>query len=257
MKQIELIPVDKIDPPPTAARIRPDDESLSELMASIKVQGILNPLILNKKGDRYYCIAGARRYLAAIKLNLPSVPAAVIQVSDDEAAVLSLHENLFRKNLSPYEESLLLDDLEHKYHLTRERISAMLGVSKAWVTQRLDILSWPEMLLEALKNESITYSVARELSRITEPGSLASYLESAINNGITSRVAAQWAGEWQASQHKVEQVVKVKSQPLLAGLPDKCECYACQKNLDPAEDDLTTVILCKECADALRPPNQT
>lgn len=256
MKQIELIPVDKIDPPPTAARIRPDDESLSELMASIKVQGILNPLILNKKGDRYYCIAGARRYLAAIKLQLPSVPAAVIQVSDDEAAVISLHENLFRKNLSPYEESLLLDDLEHKYHLTRERIGSMLGVSKAWVTQRLDILSWPEMLLEALKNESISYSVARELSRITEPGSLASYLESAINNGITSRVAAQWAAEWQASQQKMEPSIKIKYQPAISAIPDECQCYACEKELDPTEDNLVSVILCSECAGALRPPSQ-
>ena len=257
MKQIELIPVDKIDPPPTAARIHPDDESLSELMASIKVQGILNPLILNKKGDRYYCIAGARRYLAAIKLQLPSVPAAVIQVSDDEAAVLSLHENLFRKNLSPYEESLLLDDLEHKYHLTRERIGSMLGVSKAWVTQRLDILSWPEMLLEALKDESITYSVARELSRITEPGSLASYLDSAINNGITSRVAAQWAGEWQASRIKPEQTKKVAPPNEHIPEPHQLICYACDKEIGSEQEPVNEVALCSECADALRPPNQT
>ena len=257
MKQMELIPVDKIDPPPTAARIRPDDESLSELMASIKIQGILNPLILNKKGDRYYCIAGARRYLAAIKLQLPSVPAAVIQVSDDEAAVLSLHENLFRKNLSPYEESLLLDDLEHKYHLTRERIGSMLGVSKAWVTQRLDILSWPEMLLEALRDESISYSVARELSRITEPGSLASYLESAINNGITSRVAAQWASEWQTSRIKPEQTKKIAPPNEHISEPHQLICYACDKDIGSEREPVIQVELCSECADALRPPNQT
>lgn len=257
MKQIELIPVDKIDPPPTAARIRPDDESLLELMASIKIQGILNPLILNKKGDRYYCIAGARRYLAAIKLQLPSVPAAVIQVSDDEAAVLSLHENLFRKNLSPYEESLLLDDLEHKYHLTRERIASMLGISKAWVTQRLDILTWPEMLLEALKDESISYSVARELSRITEPGSLASYLDSAINNGITSRVAAQWASEWQSSQHTKETHPSAIKTMESALSEEPAQCYACEKTISDPHNDLIPVILCKECADALHPPIQT
>lgn len=256
MKKVELIPVNLIDPPVSASRTKPADESLEELAASIRQHGILNPIILNKKGERYYCIAGSRRYLAAMQAKFDLVPAMIVQVSDDEAAIISLHENLFRKNLSAYEEALLLIDLERKYHLTREKIASLVGMSKAWVTQRMDILDWPEVLSSAIMEEKLSFSVARELSKVTDISALLSLMESAIENGVTARVAANWAAEWLGSQVKPTKQEFPADLSNIKSLPGIITCYTCEKGMDPEVDSFRTVILCVDCADALKPREQ-
>lgn len=257
MSEIKLIPLDQIIHPADHLRLELKGDTMSELIESIKSQGIINPVVLNKKGEKYEIIAGVRRVAAAEYLRLPAIQAIVLSVGDDDAQILRLHENLFREDLNPIEESEALLVLERKYHFTREKIASMLNKSKAWVTQRIDILNWDDRLKKALSGGLISYSVARELSRITVPSDLKRYLETTIESGVNARTAARWVADWIASQTK-----PVPAQVVSAVKEDESgykiiTCFACGKNQAQSGQTFKEIILCPDCAEAIQLEEQS
>src|SRR5690349_22993602 len=104
-----LIPIDQIDPNPSQPRQVMGD--LSELIASITEKGILEPLVVRQRGDRFQIVAGERRYQAAVQLGLRDLPAVVRDVDETEMLEIALIENLQRKDLTPFEESEALQGL--------------------------------------------------------------------------------------------------------------------------------------------------
>src|SRR5690606_36348096 len=101
-----MVPVDRVRPNPYQPRVEMDDAALAELTESIRAHGVLEPVIVRPAGDGYELVVGERRWRAAQRAGLSSIPAVVRQLTDQEAAVLALVENLQRENLNPIEEAL-------------------------------------------------------------------------------------------------------------------------------------------------------
>ncbi len=137
-----LIPIDQIDPNPNQPRQVMGD--LSELISSIAEKGILEPLVVRQRGDRFQIIAGERRYQAAVQVGLHEVPAVIREVDDTEVIELALIENLQRKDLTPFEEAEALHGLADRCGYTHEDLARRLGKSRTAVTESLALNAMPE-----------------------------------------------------------------------------------------------------------------
>ena len=137
-----LLPIDQLDPNPNQPRQVMGD--LSELVASVSEKGILEPILVRRRQDRFQIIAGERRYQAAVQAGLTEVPVIVKDIEDDEVTEIALIENLQRKDLTPFEEAEALAQLSERNGLTHDQIAKRLGKSRTAVTETLTLNQMPE-----------------------------------------------------------------------------------------------------------------
>ncbi len=137
-----LIAIEQIDPNPNQPRQVMGD--LSELIASIIEKGILEPLVVRQRGDRFQIIAGERRYQAAVQAGLRDLPAVIRDVDDAEMLEIALIENLQRKDLTPFEEAEAMHGLAASCGYTHEDLARRLGKSRTSVTESLALNAMPE-----------------------------------------------------------------------------------------------------------------
>ena len=137
-----LVPIELIDPNPDQPRQVMGD--LSELMASIAAKGVIEPLVVRQRGDRYQVIAGERRYQASVQVGLRELPVVVRDAEDVEVIELALIENLQRKDLTPFEEAEALQALAERCAYTHEDLARRLGKSRTSVTESLSLAAMPD-----------------------------------------------------------------------------------------------------------------
>ena len=153
-----------IEPNRRQARKTFDEATLAELADSITEHGLLEPIVVRRKENGYYeIIAGERRWRASRMAGLSKVPALVRTIDDEEAALLSLIENLQREDLNPVEEALGYRDLIAQFGLTQEEAASRVGKSRANVANLMRILRLPEEVLALVRNGSLSYGHARTL----------------------------------------------------------------------------------------------
>lgn len=147
-KEIDSVELDKILPNPNQPRKNFDEEGLKELASSIKVHGIIQPLVLNDNGDgTYLIIAGERRFRAAKIAGLKSVPVIIKNYTDKQIKEISIIENLQREDLNPIEAARAIKQLMEEYKLTQEAVSERIGKSRSNIANTLRLLSlYPEVL---------------------------------------------------------------------------------------------------------------
>ncbi len=146
---------------------REDIGEIDELIASIKEQGIIEPVIVRAKGEKYEIIAGERRVKAAKEAGLKEVPCIEMEVADDKALELSLVENIQRKDLSPFEEAFALKKLNVIFGYTQEEIAKKIGKSRSSVAETIKIASLPKRVIEIAKKLKIeSKSFLLELSKL-------------------------------------------------------------------------------------------
>jgi ParB family chromosome partitioning protein len=161
---IRMISIERIEPNPHQPRSEMGD--LQELMNSIREKGILEPILVRPKGDKYEIIAGERRYQAARRLKLTEMPCIEKDVDDREAMELSLIENLQRKDLDAFEEADGLRALMDIYGYTHEKISEKIGKARSTITEVLSICRIPlrarKLCLEAgISNRSQLVEISK------------------------------------------------------------------------------------------------
>ena len=176
---ITLLPVDKIEEPYVAMH---HEEDIEELVRSIKAQGLIHPIVVKRLNGRYRCIVGYRRLLACRKAGMRVVPAIVCEVDDRAALIMSLIENIQRKDIDVLTEANTYLMLREYYGLTEKEIAAMIGKSPSYVSNRLRVLTEPEPLREALKKGLISFQHALELMTIREEGLKRRLLEEVIHH---------------------------------------------------------------------------
>jgi ParB family chromosome partitioning protein len=163
------VALDLIDPNPFQPRQVFDDESLQELTRSIQVQGLLQPVLLRRSGERFQLVVGERRWRAARAAGLSAIPAQVREsVSDEEMLELALLENVQRKDLNPIETAQGILRLQESCHLTQETVAEKLGVSRAHVANLVRLLRLPERIKIALADGRITMGHARALLSVSD-----------------------------------------------------------------------------------------
>ncbi len=167
---INEVRLELISPNPDQPRTSFDEEALEELAASIRELGIIQPLSLRKTGaNSYQIIAGERRYRAALKAGLTSVPAYIRTVNDSELTEMALIENIQREDLNAIEIALALKKLIDQYELTQERLSERIGKNRATIANFLRLLKLPAEVQLGLRDKRVDMGHARALLTIDKP----------------------------------------------------------------------------------------
>ncbi len=167
-KNIKIIPVEQIKPGPWQARKKFDASDLEDLSNSIKSKGILSPILVTQSIDNnessYGLIAGERRWRAAQIAKIHEVPCIVINdVDANSASVMSLIENIQRKDLNAIEEAQGLNELISQYNYTQESAGKIVGKSRVYITNSLRLLKLPEKILNFVKDNKLSAGHARLL----------------------------------------------------------------------------------------------
>lgn len=146
-----------------------DPERLDDLAASIKAQGVIQPIVVRTIArDRYELIAGERRWRAAQKAGLTEIPALVKEVPDQAVVAMALIENIQRENLSPLEEAQALSRLIDEFHLTHQQTADAVGRSRAAVSNLLRLLELPAEIKRLLDERKLDMGHARALATLPE-----------------------------------------------------------------------------------------
>jgi ParB family chromosome partitioning protein len=183
-----LIPIEDIDPNPNQPRQAMGD--LSELVASIREKGILEPILVRPVGARFQVIAGERRYRAALEVGVAEIPCVVRDSSDAETMELALVENLQRKDLSAFEEADALKILADTYGYTHEKMAEKLGKSRSSLTETLALSAMPEEVRQLCRLADISgKSLLLQIVRQGEPQKMVDLIERLRHEGATREVA--------------------------------------------------------------------
>lgn len=157
------VDIDKISPSPFQPRRAFDEIKLQELAMSIRNQGIIQPLVVRPKGERFELIAGERRWRAAVKAGLTTVPVVVRQASDRDALQLALIENLQREDLNPIEEATGYRRLQDEFTWSQEEVADKVGKSRPAVTNALRLLALPSEVQQEVASGNLPAGQARAL----------------------------------------------------------------------------------------------
>ena len=167
MENAQLVPVDYFEPNPYQPRTSPGDGEIEELAVSIRDVGLLEPLVVARRGRRrFIVIAGHRRLAAAKKAGLQAVPCIVRELRKSEFLMLSLIENLQRTDLTPLEEAQALRQLIKEFGWTYRETAAKIGKSAAFVNDRLLLLDLPEDVKKAMNEGRLSLKKAIEAGKI-------------------------------------------------------------------------------------------
>ena len=181
-----LIPIDRIDPNPNQPRQVMGD--LTELIASIGEKGILEPLVVRPRGDRFQIVAGERRYQAAVQANLRELPVVIRDVDETEMLELALIENLQRKDLTPFEESEALHSLAERCGYTHEDLARRLGKSRTSVTESLALHAIPDSVRDLCRLADISSkSLLLQVVRQNTPEKMTALIEQITSQGGATR----------------------------------------------------------------------
>jgi ParB family chromosome partitioning protein len=160
---VGVVGINEIRPNNLQPRKEFDDGAISELAASIKEKGILQPIVVRQVGGGYEIIAGERRWRAAQRAGIKRVPVILKDASDVEALELALIENLQREDLNPIEEANAYHHLIEEFGLTHEEVSAQIGKDRTTITNQIRLLKLPDEAKRALIEGEITAGHARAI----------------------------------------------------------------------------------------------
>lgn len=164
--QIREVPVSKILPNPAQPRLSYDEESLTELAASIREHGVLQPILVRPSGGKYELIAGERRWRASGMAGRETIPAIVVEFDEQTALEVSIIENLQREDVSPLEEAAMFRKMTDTFGYSVRQLAHKVGKDKGYVENRLRLSDAPADIRELLSLRKDTISHAYELMKI-------------------------------------------------------------------------------------------
>ena len=209
---INDIDLQYISPNPDQPRTSFDEEALDELAASIRELGIIQPLSLRKTGDNaYQIIAGERRYRAALRAGLTSVPAYIRTANDSELTEMALIENIQREDLNAIEIALTFKKLIDQYNLTQERLSERIGKKRATVANFLRLLKLPAEVQLGLRDKRVDMGHARALLTINQPSLQLKLYNEIIKHGLSVRKVEELAKAYQLAAENGTEPEKPKT----------------------------------------------
>jgi ParB family chromosome partitioning protein len=181
------VDVERITPGPFQPRRTFDEAKIEELAASIRNQGIIQPLVVRPKDGAYELIAGERRWRAAMKAGLREVPVVVRQASDHEALQLALIENLQREDLNPIEEAAGYRRLQEEFHWSQEEMAEKMGKSRPAIANALRLLSLPAEVQQEVASRNLPAGQARALLGLHSEPLIISSCREVIAKGLSTR----------------------------------------------------------------------
>ena len=181
------VAIDRITPSPFQPRRSFDEAKIEELAASIRNQGIIQPLVVRPKADGYELIAGERRWRAAMKAGLSRVPVVSRDASDLEALQLALVENLQREDLNPIEEAGGYRRLQEEFHWSQEEMAEKVGKSRPAIANSLRLLSLPGEVQQEVSAGNLPAGQARALLGLHTEALIVAACRDVIAKGLSTR----------------------------------------------------------------------
>jgi len=241
------IEINLIDPPDGHVRMDIPERQLYELSESMKEVGLIQAILITPVKDRYEVVVGHRRYLAAKKLRWKTIKAEVRDLPRNEVAILRATENLQREGLSPIEEAAIYADLYDQKGFTVKMIADKMGRSAHLVQSRMDLLKMDPEVQKAIHTGKIQVGVAKILSRIGDKKELYRYLEIAVENGVTPKVALLWVDEFRKSLQYLNSREQPPNPPEDTITPQKyyTPCQICEGPME--YKDMNVIKACRAC----------
>jgi len=181
------LPLDSLVPNPFQPRRHFDPQALDELAQSIKADGIIQPLVVRKNGDRYELIAGERRWRAARLADVKQVPVYIQDTPDSRMLEVALIENIQREDLNPMETASAFQRLNHDLSLSHEEIGQRTGKDRATVSNFIRLLQLPAEVQTMIAERKLSPGHARPLLRLTDSHAILDMANRIIENGWSVR----------------------------------------------------------------------
>lgn len=182
--EIKSIPLDLIIPSPYQPRTIFDDDKIDELCQTIKTHGLIQPIVVRLRDDKYEIIAGERRFRAAKKLGLDTIPSIIRNFNDSQAASIALIENLQREGLTAIEEAMAYQQLIDLHNLTQESLAQRLGKGQSTIANKLRLLNLPEEAKQLLMQRKISERHARALLALDDSDIQLKILQEIVNRDL-------------------------------------------------------------------------
>jgi len=221
-EEIIYVQSGQIKPNPFQPREDFDQTSIEELALSIKEKGVIQPLLVRRKGDNYELIAGERRLRAANSLGLKEIPIIIRDVSDQDSLELALIENIQREGLNPIEEAHAFVHLMDKFQVTQEKISEVLGKARTTITNTLRLLKLPHEIQQEMKKGRISFAHGRTLLEIDDANQQRKLAQDIITKGLSVRELENLIKSYRPKGLK-RKISQGQSEPLVAVLEEQMQ----------------------------------
>ena len=185
--RIRRIPLDRIDPSPDQPRHVFRDEALEELAQSLRVDGLIQPIVVQPHGERFQIIVGERRWRASKIAGIAEIPCIVQEFEKDRALEIALVENIQREDLNPIEVALALNRMIHEFDLSHEQLATRTGKDRTTITNLLRLLKLPRDIQQLVAEKRISMGHARALLSIDDPAAQLALAEKAAAHGMSVR----------------------------------------------------------------------
>ncbi len=185
--KVELISVQQIVANEDQPRKFFDPDKLEELSNSIREQGIIQPILVQKKNEKYMIVAGERRYRASILAGLSEVPCIIKNYTPKDLVKISLLENIQRENLNPIEEADSYDKIMKEFNITQELLAKELGKSRTYISNSVRLLKLPEKIKQYIVDGKLSYTHARTLITIDSQKEQERLAEDIVNGKLNVR----------------------------------------------------------------------
>src|SRR6266849_1050299 len=183
---IVQIPIEQIEENPYQTRYHFDNEALAELAESIRANGVVQPVVVRPGADgRYKLILGERRCRASKLAGKTTIPAIVRRVSDQQAAEMTVVENLQRQDLNCMEQAAAFGKLSRDFGLTQEQIGQRVGISRESVSNYMRLLKLPGTVMQHLQAQRLVFSEARELLKLPDNETIATIAQEAVDKHLS------------------------------------------------------------------------
>lgn len=186
-KIFHICGIEEVQPNPFQPRKSFDDHRFQELVGSIREKGILQPLVVRRKGDKFELIAGERRWRAAQKAGVKEVPVLIREGPESEGLELSLIENLQREDLNPIEEAEAFKGLMDQFHFTQEEISRKVGKDRTTIANTIRLLKLPPEIQQSLASGAVSMGHARAFLSLNAPEKQKLALQKVLSAGLSVR----------------------------------------------------------------------
>lgn len=245
--EIQTIRIVEIKSEEHAQRIETNEEKMSEIVASIQKDGLLQPLTVRKDEEGFTLVFGHRRLEACKRSGWTEVPCIVAQGDDAKIAGITFAENFFRDDLTSFELAVAIAEEFKSERMTLDQLAVGFKRSVDWVRKQIAICGWPPDVLDALHNSGLSVAAASNLACITEDAYRETLVSQAVDNGATARTTSAWLQAWR-SMMPLEQTIEQQpdpSYPQQQPLVPQAPCLACHDVF--RTDELSHVPLCSKC----------
>jgi ParB/RepB/Spo0J family partition protein len=242
--KLQEVPIGLLLEPTLPARETFDEDAMRDLVESIRANGIIEPVVGVREGDKYRIWAGHRRYIAALAAELATVPCVVWPEGSTQGVAVTVHENVYREDLNPAEQAVFYNTLlEQSCGGDVDQLAELVRQKRNYVEERLLLIRHDADVFAALRAGKLNFAVARELNRVRSVELRKVFLDSAVRNGATARMIQEWRAKHEGFSLKPLDPNSAEAAAVNGGQGSgwRIECIVCQGDHDVHDLELVYV----------------